>query len=479
MYRNTREKIKTYILLTLIVTSIIQVGILWDYQNHGFPTNFLTPIFNRINSVTANSPEKARQKYFAPYRIVICNGGESHWLIDRKEDVFSDLWDEGMYYLSSVLSLKPTATLPLDRWGSIITRKSIAYEFKSSIDINLLKWFLNNNSSESRNRAEQTPLDGIYKIAFTPWENVNQTFNTVYIMDEHKIYKYSIEFNPKGKARKEYGELNDMLMQSSKYALREYRVAEELDPSRKMELVDRDILFVVTGPRHRSFKSLSWYVPDKLSSLVDMADIVLGNEKSTFNRSRDIYDDIVFKTIDNIYRIYDDGLLEYKYIPGSLEGDRGEIGDAFLQAFRFINGIEKHLVSGVDIYLSGVKRHEDIYEFIFDYMAGEIPVVMDLERGTKNNRPIRNAIVIKANGKRIVECTWIMRHFQQSSEAHNYNVYFEDLTSDTNITHLDIDDIVFSYVVNSTEANDQGPYWVIERLSGDLMLKPMRRKGES
>ena len=81
MSRVRRERFKSYILALLIVSSIIQVGILWEYQNHGFPISFLMPIFAGSGSNASDISEVSRQEYFVPFRIIVSNGNESHWLI--------------------------------------------------------------------------------------------------------------------------------------------------------------------------------------------------------------------------------------------------------------------------------------------------------------------------------------------------------------------------------------------------------------
>jgi len=47
-----RERLKLYILFLLILTSFIQVGILWYYQNRGVPTNFLWGFFYKAQRET-------------------------------------------------------------------------------------------------------------------------------------------------------------------------------------------------------------------------------------------------------------------------------------------------------------------------------------------------------------------------------------------------------------------------------------------
>jgi hypothetical protein len=420
MYHIGRERLKAYILLVLIVVSIIQVGILWDYQSHGFPTSFFAAFFESFQSSDEDSPENARKEYFQPYRIIVSNGDETHWPIDRGDDLFDRLWEEASYCLAAALENEPAVLVPVGEWGNLVRKKNIVYEFKSTIVSDLFKWFLDKPDAE-------TPFaGGVFKMAVAPWDDFNN-FNTLYIMNEEEIYRYTIKFNAEGWQRQQYDEFIRMLEESSKYSGRTYRVTSENDPHGKMPSVDRDILFATYPARYRPYGSLSWDVPENVSSLSGMAEIVLGSEMASFHRSKDTYDTIVFKTNEKLYRIYSNGLLEYKYIPGSQPEDRSKAGEAFLNAFKFINPIEKYMVSGAGLYLSGMKEvSEGIFEFTFDYMAGEMPVVINLSARGNDAADVRHAIVVKADGRRVLECRWLFKDFRFSSRTEYYSVFIED-----------------------------------------------------
>lgn len=473
MYRINREKLKTYILVVLVVTSIIQVGILWDYQSHGFPTNFLTVFFNTINAVSADSPEKAREEFFSPYRIIASNGSQSHWLIDRDDEFFSQLWYEAESYLSRSLDTKPVLTLPYEDWGDLVTRKVFVFEFKNNINMDLIKWFLD------KSKIESALVTGVHKIIIAPWDDVDENIITIYILDSKGIYKYAMRFNSSEADGEFYDKLLSDLESSRKYKQRQYWVIKEFDPSmKKLGSLDPDILCAVPdSPRYRGYNKLSWSVPSGISDLKYMAEAVLGNEMVSFDRSIDIYDTVVFKTTDNIYRIYKDGLLEYKYIPGVQDGDRGNAGSAFLNAFRFINRIKKNLVSGADIYLSGVeKRGGSVYRFTFDYMVDDVPVVMNYGPRGKDSMPVTNAIVITANGRRVLKCRWMLKHFKLENETGDYDVYLDTLSSSVNLSRLAADDITVSYVVESDKGRNMDPSWVVEKHGGEILVVPLQSK---
>ncbi|MGI6778236.1 MAG: hypothetical protein ACOX7R_09565 [Acetivibrionales bacterium] len=475
MYRINRERIKTYILMVLIALSIIQVGILLDYQSHGFPTNFLQAFLDKINVVSPDSSEKAREKYFNPYRVIASNGNGSHWLLPREGEAFTQLWQEGASYLSRVLDDKPALVLPAEEWENLVTKRTFIFEFKSNIDSNLLKWFLSKSGSD-------TPeLDSVYKMAMLPWEDINHGTNTIYLKDGKAIYKYLIRFNPGGMDRDKYSNLMTSFETGKEYQDKLYKVIKELDPERKrLKNIDPDIPVAAIGPKFRSYKKLRWFIPENVSSMSDMAGIVLGIERAGYNRSIDIYDTIVFKTTDDVYRIFSNGLMEYKYIPGAQSDGAGDIGSAFMNAFRFIESMEKQLVSGADIYLSGMGKIEGGgYRFTFDYMVDNLPVVINYGQMGNDLKPVRNAIEITANGKRVLDCRWILKGFETVGREEAYNVSFEALSRSLNLSSLEADDLAVSYMVESDEAMGISPSWIIEVHDGQNIAIPLQfREGD-
>jgi len=57
--------------------------------------------------------------------------------------------------------------------------------------------------------------------------------------------------------------------------------------------------------------------PNSSQDLDDIAKIVLGEDEDDYIRSIDVYNKtIAFQNLSNMYRIYTDGLLEYKYLHG-------------------------------------------------------------------------------------------------------------------------------------------------------------------
>ncbi len=83
MSRELRERLKTVLIFVLIITGLLQVGILWSYQNQGTPFSFLSALFSKDIQV---SNETIREKLFVPDKLVVSNGENDYWIIPENHD---------------------------------------------------------------------------------------------------------------------------------------------------------------------------------------------------------------------------------------------------------------------------------------------------------------------------------------------------------------------------------------------------------
>jgi regulatory protein YycH of two-component signal transduction system YycFG len=177
-----KEKVKSIILVILILTSLVQVGILWVYQSHRFPFSFFSTVFGR-NSIEDNTDieQKARKEVLIPYRIIVSNGNNVHWLLKENEEIFHILWDEGLEYVKRALSEGGGQIVDFNIWDKLVVSKSFAFEFKKGIKSNLVKWFLNIPIASSAEHSES-----IRKIMILPDEDINKN-NTLYILTNKNL----------------------------------------------------------------------------------------------------------------------------------------------------------------------------------------------------------------------------------------------------------------------------------------------------
>ncbi|NSW90775.1 MAG: hypothetical protein HPY74_08905 [Firmicutes bacterium] len=480
----SKEKVKSIVLALLILSSIIQVGILWVYQSHRLPFNFFSVVFNRNNmNDTTDIGKKAKNEIFIPYRIIASNGNDAHWLIKEEEDIFYKLWDEGQEYLKRILSSDNVQAVNVNMWDNLVVRKSFLFEFRAGIKTSLVKWFLNIAGTSSEHP------ESIYKILILPDEDINKN-NTVYILSEKNLYKYVFPFQKNDMSVEDYNGIIRQL--EADRSLVQYNIIKEIDPENKFPFkIPPDVLCVVSGPKYRKFTTVTYSFGEKVSDIEEVAAIILANEKESYDRYIDRNNTLVFKNLNNTYRLYSNGLLEYKYVPGAGDQEKGDIGSAFEKAYIFISRIKNYLMN-TEAGLHLVKIKDDnpnYYEFIFEYMIDGYPVYisnnieMKEEVEEKKGAQFKNAISIKVNSRRIIESNWLLINFDKNRDNREYNVYFEDMLNEISkkysiqrLSDFAVKNIMVVYMIDSGIGKKIGPVWVVEKPDGGYYNVPMIQK---
>lgn len=477
-----KEKVKSIILVILILTSLVQVGILWVYQSHRLPFSFFSTVFGR-NSIDDNIDieQKARKEILIPYRIIVSNGNNTHWLLKRNDEIFHILWNEGQEYVKRALNEGGGQIVDLNIWGKLVVSKSFVFEFKEGIKSNLVRWFLNIPLASSAEHSES-----IRKIIILPDEDINKN-NTVYILTNKNLYKYILPFAKNNMSREEYKKIVNRLELDKN--LIEYNIIKEIDPNNQWPFkIPSDVLCVVKGPKYKNFASVTYSFGGKVFDIEEKAAIVLGNEKESYDRYIiDRYDTLVFKNLNNTYRLYSDGMLEYKYTPGAAEQDKGDIGSAFVKAYIFINRIKNYLLdSDGIIYLAKIKEdNPNYYEFVFDYMVDGYPVYIDYELKDKDNDrdSFKNAITIKVDSKRIIECNWLLISIDKNKDNKEYNVYFQYMLDEISkkygkqkFNDFAIGNTMVAYLIDSGYSRKIDPIWIINKPDNSYYHVPMIQK---
>ena len=187
MIHATKERIKSIILITLFVISLIQVGILWSKQSHRLPISFLAGIFNK--PVMDVSDEMTRNELFIPYRLVVSNGDDAHWVVGREDPLHKALWDEAKAYLADIADGNiAEISSDMDNWGEVTSKRGFTAEFKTGaagINSDLIKWFLNKlNSSED--------IPSVNKLMLIPETGSIPGTNTMYIYESTgRVHRYA------------------------------------------------------------------------------------------------------------------------------------------------------------------------------------------------------------------------------------------------------------------------------------------------
>lgn len=483
MNRVNIEKLKNIIITVLFMTSLIQVGILWNIQNHGLPISFLSGLFERQGSIIfSGGAEAIYDKYFYPYRVIISDGlAESYWFANRKSKDFSELWSIGKYYMQRIadndtVQGDPQAKASDSSWPELFQKTAVIIDFKSGLQKELLAALLQVNNPDIINLP---PV--VNKIVISPLDDINQNINTVYLVNDDLTYKYTITVKDERFGKQRILDVIDKY--SGDGVSREYIADFKGTLTFKTA---SDLLLSVTGNKYDRIRSVISDTPEFLTikDPDEAAEIILGNKKFSFYNAKQTDNSIEFKNFNNIYRFTPEGVFEYKYLESEKAQIKGNAAAAFENTINFMEPV-KGLLKGTDLRLSGVTAGENglWYEFTFDYEIDGQQVFVRGVKGSSGGEAVNNAIKIKANSKRVLSCIWLLKDFNISQEK-VYNVNHLDLIDSLSRKlgteyekNFSIREISIGYNVepgNSAELLD--PVWGISTLDGILHTIEMESK---
>lgn len=472
------ERLKSYILLFLILLSVIQVGILWSYQTHGFPISFFTEIFSRASSAASDS-QAVNAEFLKPYRIIACNGGTDHWLLDRNDAYYTRIWDEAQECLKIALSQKQHNVEPSGNWGEVIARKGFVFEFRSNIPSALLQWFF-----KQKDISSGAP-SGVFKMALLPSEDINNNSALLYLLDDKgsKLFKYEIPYSAKAVSSTDYAEILDNFEKDAGYKSRSYMITRDLYGRNSRSKINPDILVVAASPMERKLGTLRFTVPETISRREEMERIIPEDEKN-YSSSEDSQNALVLWNSDNTYILHQNGLLEYKYMANYSGTTDDDIGAAFTNACNFISRIRNAVqLHNVEIYLSGMERSSDgkSFNFKFDYLVDGIPVYYDYLSSNPDRGKITHAILINSTSSRILSAQWLLRDIAPGDGTYTYRMKTEEVLSASSLKYdqFFIVDMGVGYVFKEDDKEDLEPNWVIATAGeGNYFVALKQAEGE-
>ncbi len=477
--RKTRvEKLKFYILMLLIASSLLQVGYLWTYQSYGFPANFIFGVIKGLsNEDFVDMEEKARSEIFQPYRLIVSEGySKPRYVLQTRDKYYNSLWEKAKAYLKAALeegrsSFKP---IPPSEWNYLSSSKSITYEFAAYIPMDLLSWFLNLPNPSDRGPS------GMIKVTLMPWDNPG----VVYVKDKSEIYECRVE-NLKAFAKQDLDKLLAYLQNNSHI---KYDAINDFFPDMSPEIlgiINQEAaveLYTISSSLSKWFDENGDFTS---SDVENIAEHVLGNEKDSFDRSLLANKkEMEFKTQNSMYSVYSNGVIEYRHLSPQAGLNRGDLKDAFLNAYGLVNRLLP-LTSGADVYLSMINTDDvSSYEFCFDYIVEGIPVIIDVNTpksilGIAGETNLPHAFTIRANSSGILRASAIPLVFSTVSRK-KYNISFIDamekaFSNDEFRERVrskgdDIQNIYIAYKVPSSKEDELDPVWTIKTIEGDFSL---------
>jgi len=464
-----KERLKTICIIILLIAGIIQVGILWSYQNRGTPTGFIYGLFG-IDKTTQVSNEMLRERLFLPDRLVLSDGSGSYWVVTDKENRYSALWDEAKQGLYRIISGEIGLTKAGYIWGEAAAKRGILIDFGYNMNAELLSWFL----------GVVDPINDIVSIrkVMINRDITDESMSTFYLYGSDGTVYSSGRIRNEAVVKLE--EIIAAVSQTSRgyTSLKGGGIAKEND--------EPDVLYTV-APKYWRYGSYSIAPPVEFDQDEELADIILGTEKDRYNRSRIRGNILQFSYGDNLYRYYEDGYMTYRYLDAADTTGRGGVDKALLHAYQFIAEIYDQFGSQADIVLTSVEKLQSgIYRFGFDYKIAGMTVKVDIESkdGSEakegSGSRLEHAVEIQADTKRVLKCDWLLKKFERSRIG-NYDDRFNYLLESSGISFRDmsIQDIYPCYFIDFPSSEELSPSLLIKtKERGNISVKMIPEEGD-
>ncbi|MGI6623272.1 MAG: hypothetical protein GX227_11085 [Clostridiaceae bacterium] len=475
MKTEKKERIKTRVLVLLVALSIIQIGIHWNNQTQGLPFNFISSIFSGNGKTLSLDVETLKEKYFKPEAVIV-SIGTNHWRLDERDTQYHRVWkDIRDNYLSVMIRQKAEKILPKEEWLKIIRSRCVRIDFLVNWPGGIVHWFGNTKPGDSKS------FEGIQSIVIVPDDNVNQTINTVYVYDEKQVYQYQVDLKNEFLPKSYYSKLADELTNKNK-------PRQSLLSSYPNFVSEKDIFVPKPGDQGYDHSLIEVSIPEPV--VLNMANIenysiqdsiLLQQKVSLSAQYTETSDNALFTDTENLYRLFKDGVLEYKYIPANT-AQAGDVSEAFNHALSFIEH-RRSLVGETDIVLTRIVPERRYYLLEFSYKLNGVFVYYS----DNEEKGISAPIVMKVNSERILECRWVLRNFKNIGKNSYSESFGELLNNQIATSYPEIIDreiksftrLEQGYIFRSTD--DSGtllaPNWIISTDVRDYFIPLLGKKG--
>ena len=473
-----RERIKSFILVGLLIISVFQVGILWSGSDNSSPFYFAAKVFNMPQENTNPEVDEtdyafdtdAKQIILNPFRVTLCDG-EAHYVVPRNSDEFTILKETSFLLYEDTLGERMIRKdISVETWNSLMSKQSILFEFKTPITREVIMW-----STGFYNVSSGAPED-VQKLLVIPREGATVG---LYVLTSTGAIQYVAKSVSISVMEKMYSETLSVIDVDNSSTIK-FATISEFGANSYPEFRG-DVMGNIYGRESVTFRSLLYTVPFFVRS-AEFTHSILGDEINSYSRSNEADNNImIFKNYSNVYRFNSDGIMEYSYIPSVLAQDKGDMFAALSNVMTFVQRIKNDLLVEPELYLSGMSQDETSYQFTFDYIFKDTPVFIRHELKQMEETIIQeNAVVIRASSKRTITCRWALVDMFFSVDEKDMLSAFDTIDV-TNISKMAVNDISFVYYFDmniNKDHNDTArpvwPEWRIEAPDGSAVFVPMK-----
>ena len=432
-----REKLKTGLLVGLVLLSFVQVGIHWNRQIQGRPLRLLSSWIQGSSQPLVDERLLAIRKasYVTPVRISITDESSFRWMLDPEGEIWTTAWtDLKGQYLPLLVTGKTDKTQPRETWEQLLASRRMAlFEFASPVPASLLPWL--GNITSVRNGFPADTFPDVEQIAIVPSENVNATINTLYVLSTAGVHRFTLAVPENALPKRWYvmdqesldnGNNRQMALISGKYGLNSVRS--------DILVVDDEIplplsIYETTLPAAIT----SDFSPENLQPLQES--VLLNRKDSLLTRLDETTGDVTFSDMENIFRVSQQGRFTYRYMPGATEG-AVDVAAAFRQAVAFLDE-RRRLLGDSELVLTSVSSEESgtpVTVFTFAYrIDGHMVFTTGADGQTIP------PVTISAAPDRVLACDWLIRRFSPAA-ANVWGVFFYDMYNEAVRTYPDLTD---------------------------------------
>jgi hypothetical protein len=460
--RKIKNGTYTVILVFLILASVIQTLFVWRQDIEGFPFN----LFDKSSSSV--DEQFVLGNLFMPSAIYIGRGiDQPRYLVNAGR--FETVWNDTKRFLAQILTNAKIADYgnfgySLAEWKKIVSKKGYYITFPFDIEpiflANLIDCDLINNSIQG----------GIRAIAILPWDNVNSNMLNIYIRTAYDIYRFTLEIRDLNERKLIYDIILNEQESSGGY---EFRYLADVFPTEDFKYdingtmlilltsFDKSVIENVNAIGFRNSFGLQNNISDE-GYINEIARIITGSNESNYITSRDSENTVILKNINNIYRYYSEGVLEYNYISGPGAKPEADYSVMISNVAKQLSSFDPFIDTN-QIYLSDIRSGSGTYTFTFDYTFNNRSVAVEIPYSGKT---AKNMIQIVSNGLDVISYVVVPLEAYKKEQINVQSLDFvsllDNLKSISGSVGFTFKDYQRVYVADSFDENNEVyPKWEI------------------
>lgn len=386
-----------------------QILFIWGDELQGFP-------FDLLYSSNKRSGELLNiGNLFMPAAIYIGRGiDQPRYKLEGGS--LETVWNDTGRFLSQIFNNEgivsySSSVYSASEWQRAALKRGFYITFPFDAEPDLLRCLLNCESDFSLISG------GIRAVAILPWDNINPNMLNIYIRTAHVIYRFTLDVIDLAERRFIY----DIFQEENERAIRpEYYYLTEIFPPASFGFEINETLPITNDENERVAVDAAGIINSlELSNSIgdegyinEVAAKISNNKETNYISSKNSEDTVVLKNVNNIYRYYQEGVIEYNLISS---GTRPEYDLPLMlsNVVRQLNALS-YLIDVDSLFLSGYKKEGALYIFTFDYIFNERQVMMRIPYA---GGTLESLIEIVSDGQNVISYRLVPLAMEKRTET--------------------------------------------------------------